>query len=65
MTSTDLDATYLESRAATFGALSDYGEIASFGIMSTPALAIDDMVTLAGRVPSVAELVDLIREANP
>jgi hypothetical protein len=33
--------------------------------MSTPALAIDDMVTLAGRVPSVAELVDLIREANP
>lgn len=40
--------------------VTDYREIASYGVMSTPALAIDDQVVLAGRVPTVAELVDLI-----
>jgi small redox-active disulfide protein 2 len=44
--------------------ITDYGEIASYGVMSTPALAIDDQVVLAGRVPTVDELVDLIRGAN-
>jgi len=44
--------------------VTDYGEIASYGIMSTPALAIDDRVVLAGRVPTVAELVNLIEEAT-
>jgi small redox-active disulfide protein 2 len=44
--------------------VTDYGEIASYGVMSTPALAIDDRVVLAGRVPSVAELVDLISEST-
>ncbi len=33
--------------------------IASHGIISTPVLAIDDQV--AGRVPAIAELADLIR----
>lgn len=45
--------------------VTDYGEIASYGVMSTPALAIDDAVVLAGRVPTVAELVELIRKVNP
>ena len=40
--------------------VTDFGEIASYGVMSTPALAVDDQVVVAGRVPSVAELVDLI-----
>jgi len=40
--------------------VTDFGEIASYGVMSSPALAIDDRVVVAGRVPSVAELVDLI-----
>jgi small redox-active disulfide protein 2 len=44
--------------------ITDYGEIASFGVMSTPALAIDDQVVLAGRVPTVDELVDLIQNAS-
>ncbi len=44
--------------------VTDFGEIASYGAMSTPALAIDDQVVLAGRVPTVAELVDLISEAT-
>jgi small redox-active disulfide protein 2 len=44
--------------------VTDYGEIASWGVMSTPALVIDDRVVLAGRVPSVAELVDMVRGAG-
>jgi small redox-active disulfide protein 2 len=43
--------------------VTDYGDIASYGVVSTPALAIDDQVVFAGRVPSHAELVDL-REVN-
>lgn len=40
--------------------VTDYGEIASWGVMSTPALVIDDQVVVAGRVPSVSDLTDLI-----
>jgi small redox-active disulfide protein 2 len=43
--------------------VTDYGEIASWGVMSTPALVIDDRVVLAGRVPSVSELIDVVRGA--
>jgi small redox-active disulfide protein 2 len=32
--------------------VTDYGEIASRGILSTPGLAIDGTVVLAGRVPT-------------
>jgi hypothetical protein len=41
--------------------VADCGQIASFGLMSTPALAIDDQVVLAGRVPTIDELVEVIR----
>ncbi len=44
--------------------VTDYAGIASYGVMSTPALAIDDQVVVAGRVPTVAELADLIRNAT-
>ena len=43
--------------------VTDFADIASYGVMATPALAIDDQVVLAGRVPTVAELVDLITAA--
>lgn len=36
----------------------------SRGVMSTPALVIDDRVVLAGRIPSVAELTNLVRGAT-
>lgn len=32
--------------------VTDYGEIASRGILSTPGLAIDGAVVLAGRIPT-------------
>lgn len=40
--------------------VTDYGQIASYGVMSTPALAIDGDVKTAGRVPTVDEIVELI-----
>ena len=43
--------------------VTDYGEIMSYGIMSTPALAIDGEVKLVGRVPSVRELTEILAGA--
>ncbi len=40
--------------------VTDYAEIMSYGVMSTPALAIDGEVKLVGRVPSVNELTELL-----
>lgn len=37
--------------------ITDYAVIAAYGVMNTPALVVDDTVVLAGRVPSVGELV--------
>jgi len=39
--------------------VTDYAVIAGYGIMNTPALVIDEQVVLAGRIPSVAELVSM------
>jgi small redox-active disulfide protein 2 len=44
--------------------VTDYGEIASYGVMSTPALTIDGDVKATGRVPSVNEIADLITAAT-
>ena len=44
--------------------VTDYGEIVSYGVMSTPALAIDGDVKTTGRVPSVRELTDLLAAAS-
>ena len=41
--------------------VTDYVDIAAYGVMSTPALVIDEQVVLAGRVPKVAELQTLLR----
>ena len=38
----------------------DYTKIASYGVMQTPALVINDKVVLQGRVPAVDELKDII-----
>ena len=36
--------------------VTDYAEIMSYGIMSTPGLVIDGKVVSAGRVPSAADI---------
>jgi small redox-active disulfide protein 2 len=40
--------------------ITDYGAIAGYGVMNTPALVIDDQVVLSGRVPDVAELRSIL-----
>jgi small redox-active disulfide protein 2 len=39
------------------------GDIASYGVMRTPALVVDEDVVLSGRVPTVAQLRDLLAPA--
>jgi small redox-active disulfide protein 2 len=38
----------------------DIYKIMAFGVMSTPALVINQKVVLSGRIPSIAEIKELI-----
>ena len=40
--------------------VTDYADIASYGIMSTPGLVLDGEVVLSGRLPSGDEVRELI-----
>jgi small redox-active disulfide protein 2 len=40
--------------------VTDYAQIAAYGVMSTPALVVDEQVVLSGRVPDVSELVSIL-----
>jgi small redox-active disulfide protein 2 len=40
--------------------VTDPGEIISWGVMSTPALVIDDEVVLSGRVPNAEQIKQLL-----
>ena len=40
--------------------ITDYAQIAALGVMATPALAIDDRVVLAGRIPALTALKDTL-----
>ncbi|MGF1668156.1 MAG: thioredoxin family protein [Acidimicrobiia bacterium] len=54
--------------AAAIEKVTDYAEIAGYGVMSTPALVVDEQVVVAGRVPSVDEirtLLSAVREEGP
>ena len=48
---------------ATIEKVSDLQEIMSYGVMSTPALVVDGELRLAGRVPSVDDLVALLQRS--
>lgn len=41
--------------------ISDLNEIVSFGVFSTPALAVDGVVKFVGTVPSVEELKAILQ----
>lgn len=49
---------------ATVEKVTDYAIIAGYGVMSTPGLVVDDQVVLAGRVPTVAQVRDLLTAAG-
>jgi small redox-active disulfide protein 2 len=42
--------------------ITDYGEIASFGILSTPGLVIDGTVVSYGRIPSAGDIAAWLSE---
>lgn len=42
--------------------VTDPAEIAAWGVMSTPALVVDDEVVISGRVPSQAQIAGLLQE---
>lgn len=41
--------------------VTDFIDIASYGVMSTPALVVDEQVVLAGKVPTVTQLKALLQ----
>jgi small redox-active disulfide protein 2 len=41
--------------------IKEYRDIASYGVMRTPALVIDDMVVSYGRVLTVSEIISILR----
>jgi small redox-active disulfide protein 2 len=45
---------------ATFEKVEDYAAIASYGVMSTPALVVDGKVVLSGRVPTPRHLKEIL-----
>ena len=40
--------------------VSDFDEILSFGVMMTPALAVDGQVKVAGKVPALDEIKEML-----
>ena len=48
----------------TLGKVEELRDIMGYGVMSTPALVIDGDLKLAGRVPSVDQMADLIARAR-
>ncbi|PXY01455.1 redox-active disulfide protein 2 [Marinifilum breve] len=43
--------------------IDDMVKILSYGVMSTPALVINEKVVVSGKVPSVSEIKELIEKA--
>jgi small redox-active disulfide protein 2 len=45
---------------ATVEKVTDFGDIASYGVMKTPGLVVDEQVLVSGRVPEPAEIAKLL-----
>ena len=48
---------------ATVEHVTDPGDIASYGVMRTPALVVDERVLVSGRVPSTSQVRELLSAA--
>ncbi len=42
--------------------VTDYAAIAAYGVMTTPALVVDEQVVMAGRIPGLGTLKDALAE---
>lgn len=60
MTSVVQDVIAEHSIDATVEKVEDIMEIMKFNVMTTPALVIDDVITIKGRVPSKDEVLSLL-----
>jgi len=49
---------------ATIEKVEDYAAIIGYGVMSTPALVVDEQVLVSGRVPKAAEVRELLAPAS-
>ena len=45
---------------ATVEKVTDYADIAAYGIMRTPGLVVDEQVVISGRVPTKAQVKELL-----
>ena len=45
---------------ATIEKVTDVGDIASYGVMRTPGLVVDEQVLVSGRVPDAKEIATLL-----
>ena len=43
--------------------VTDYGEIAGYGVLKTPGLVVDEQVVVSGKVPSARAIADLLLPA--
>jgi small redox-active disulfide protein 2 len=43
--------------------VTDYPEIMAYGVMSTPALVVDEELKFAGRVPSLDEVTSILQRS--
>ena len=50
---------------ATIVKVVDYPTIVGYGVMSTPGLVVDEQVVLSGRVPTVAQVRELLAAVQP
>jgi small redox-active disulfide protein 2 len=48
---------------AELSTVTDYPSILGYGVMNTPALVVDEQVVLSGRVPSTAQITQLLSAA--
>ena len=60
MTSIVKDVVSANNINATIEKVEDIMEIMKFDVMTTPALVIDDVITIKGRVPSKDEVLTLL-----
>ena len=49
---------------ATVEKVEDYALIASYGVMSTPALVVNGVVAVSGRVPTPSHVREIIQDAQ-
>jgi len=50
---------------ATIIEVQDIPSIMAYGVMSTPAIVIDEKVVSAGKVPARSQVMEMIRKAQP